>query len=170
MMDRKNMLHILEERAEAYRAAHPSTSEMDMDIFRAYCSGKNAVQISMNIPCAESTVYRAIRRVKDFLRTPELSPFVDILRAHIANVEPCNESWNAHSVLELLYVSYSDYKKSRPEQSQYDSLELRQLLDEAPPDNAERIYDAVCNLCNYFERSGFSEGLKLGVRLVDELK
>ena len=66
-MEKQLMLQALEEKAEAYRKYRPSTAEMDIVIFRAFCSGKSAVRIAMDTPCAESTVYRAIRRVKDFL-------------------------------------------------------------------------------------------------------
>lgn len=73
-MEKNKMLRAFEEKADTYRASHPSTAEMDIVIFRAHCSGKNATQISMDIPCAESTVYRAIRRVKEFLQKPEIIP------------------------------------------------------------------------------------------------
>lgn len=83
-MDQKMMLQMLGQNADTYRAHRPATAEMDLSIFRAYCSGERAVQIAMKIPCAESTVYRALRRVKDFMNGSERRPFMEILRKHIS--------------------------------------------------------------------------------------
>ena len=59
-MEKQLILQALEEKLDDYRKRHPSFAEMDIAIFRACCSGKSAVRIVMEIPCAESTVYRSI--------------------------------------------------------------------------------------------------------------
>lgn len=46
-MEKNKMLRAFEEKADTYRSSHPSTAEMDIVIFRAHCSGKNATQISL---------------------------------------------------------------------------------------------------------------------------
>lgn len=168
-MDQKLMLQMLEQNADAYRVHRPATAEMDLAIFRSYCSGESAVQIAMKVPCAESTVYRALRRVKDFLNVPEQTPFMDILRKHISEHAPNYGDWDAHSVLEMLYVAYSDYNTTGPDEVQSIFHKLRLLLDDMPEKSVEQVFDMVCDLCSDHERSGFTEGVKLGVHLADEL-
>ena len=123
-MEKDKILRAFEEKTETYRVSHPSTAEMDIVIFRAHCSGKNATQISMDIPCAESTVYRAIRRVKEFLQKPEIIPFIDVLKMHIANSPPNYGAWNVQSVLDMLYVAFSNYNKLAPEEAKHHLQEL----------------------------------------------
>lgn len=169
-MDKKQMLHGLEARAEDYRLSHPATSEMDISIFRAYCSGKSAVRIAMDTPCAESTVYRAIRRVKDYLKLPEMVPFMEVLRNHIAAHAPNYGDWNAQSILQMLYVAYSEYNRFETDDVKSGFEGLYDLLRGLPLKNLDSVIDAVCDLCHSHEQAGFTEGLKVGVRLVDELR
>lgn len=168
-MEKNKMLRAFEEKVETYRVSHPSTAEMDIVIFRAHCSGKNATQISMDIPCAESTVYRAIRRVKEFLQKPEIIPFIDVLKMHIASSPPSYGAWNIHSVLDMLYVAFTNYNKIAPEEAKHHLQELRLSLEQVPSIDFDNAINIVSNLCNNYERSGFTEGLKLGIHLANEL-
>ena len=168
-MEKVEMLRTFEEKVDIYRNSHPSTAEMDINIFRAYCSGKNATQISMDIPCAESTVYRSIRRVKEFLKKPEILPFIDVLKTHIATAPPSSGAWNVQSVLDMLYIAFSDYNKVGSEEARYHFQELRLSLEQVPNMDLDNVINIVSDLCNNYERSGFTEGLKLGVHLANEL-
>lgn len=169
-MEKQLMLQKLEEKAEEYRKYRPSTAEMDIAIFRAFCSGKSAVRIAMDTPCAESTVYRAIRRVKDYLKLPEELPFVEILRRHIAENTPHFGDWNAQSVLEMIYVTYTDYNRLESEGSKAAYNTLYDRLSDLPLKTLDKIIDVVADLCHFHERDGFTEGVKLGIRLGDELR
>lgn len=169
-MEKKQMLQALEEKACDYRMQRPVTAEMDITIFRAYCSGKSAVRISMETPCAESTVYRSIRRVKDFLYLPETTTFVKILRQHIADHAPNYGDWDAKSVLEMLYVAYSEYNRVESTESKEGFDALYTSLSSLPLKTLDPIIDCVADLCHSHERDGFTEGLKLGVRMGDELR
>ena len=71
-MEKQLMLQALGKQEDANRKHRPSTAKMNIAIFRALCSGKSGGRIAMDIPCAESTVYRAIRRVKDYLKPPDV--------------------------------------------------------------------------------------------------
>lgn len=169
-MEKQLMLQTLEEKADAYRKHRPSTAEMDIVIFRAFCSGKSAVRIAMDIPCAESTVYRAIRRVKDFLKLPEIVPFMEILHKHIMDHAPHYGEWNAQSLLQMLYVAYSEYNRFETDDVKGGFEALYDLLKGLPLKSIDPVIDAVCDLCHNHEQSGFTEGLKVGVRLGDELR
>jgi len=164
-MEKQLMLQALEEKVDAYRKHRPSTAEMDIAIFRAFCSGKSAVRIAMDTPCAESTVYRAIRRVKDYLKLPEMVPFMEILHKHIMNHAPNYGDWNAQSILQMLYVAYSEYSRFETDDVKGGFENLYELLRSLPLKNLDSVIDAVCDLCHSHEQSGFTEGVKLGVRL-----
>jgi hypothetical protein len=169
-MEKQLMLQALEEKMGAYRKYRPSTAEMDIVIFRSFCSGKSAVRIAMDTPCAESTVYRAIRQVKDYLKLPEEARFMDILSKHIAENVPDFGDWNAKSVLEMLYVAYSEYNRFESEDSKAGYNTLYESLSVLSLKSLDKIIDVVADLCHYHERDGFTEGVKLGLRLGDELR
>lgn len=169
-MEKQLMLQALEEKMDAYRKYRPSTAEMDIVIFRAFCSGKSAVRIAMDTPCAESTVYRAIQRVKDFLKVPELDSLLKILHRYITENPPHYGDWNAQSVLEMLYVAYSEYNRFESEDSKAGYNTLYESLSVLSLKSLDKIIDVVADLCHYHERDGFTEGVKLGLRLGDELR
>ena len=169
-MEKQLMLQALEEKMDAYRKYRPSTAEMDIVIFRAFCSGKSAVQIAMDTPCAESTVYRAIRRMKDYLKLPEVVPFLEVLRKHVADHAPNYGEWNAQSRLPMLYVAYSEYNRCETDDVKCGFEGLYDLLKGLPLKSLDAVIDAVCDLCHSHEQAGFIEGLKVGVRLGDELR
>lgn len=128
------------------------------------------MQISMNIPCAESTVYRAIRRVKDFLNESEANTIWDTVKKELSEYAPNFGEAAASSVLEMMYETYADHNRIEPDDVQPAFRELRFLLNGMPYEPTERVFAMVCDLCYSHERAGFTEGVKLGVHLADELR
>ena len=169
-MDKKQMLRALEARAEEYRLSHPATAEMDLAIARSICEGRSVVQVSMEIPCSESTVYRAIKRMKDFLKVPEPDTMLEILQRHVAENPPHYGDWNAQSVLEMLYVAYGEANRFESNESKAGFEERYASLRELPLKKIDNVIDMVCDIAHYHERDGFTEGVKLGFRLGSELK
>ena len=169
-MEKTQMIQALEERMEDYRARRPVTAEMDAEIFRAFCSGKSVAQIAMDMPCAEATVYRALRRVKDFLKLPELVPFLEILCKHVSANAPNFGDGDAKSLLEMLYVAYGEYNRFETDEVKRGFESLYDLLKGLPLKSIDQVIYTVCGLCRDHEQSGFTEGVKVGVRLGDELK
>lgn len=168
-MDKKELLQALEERADDYRRHRPTTAEMDIAIIRAYCSRKNAVQVAMDIPCSESTVYRAIRRVHDFLQGHIATTFIEALRQHLTQYSPSFGDCDTQSVLEMLYVTYLEHNDLEGEDIKAGFAKLDNTLSDLPLTTVDNIIDEVCALCHSHERNGFTEGLKLGVKLGNEL-
>lgn len=66
-MQHKDLFHNLNLNYEVYKELHARTADSDLKITQLFANGKNAVQISMAVPCAESTVYRTRERVTRFL-------------------------------------------------------------------------------------------------------
>lgn len=168
-MNKQQLLQSLEGLDDAYRRHRPATADLDIAITRAYCSGKSALQVSMDTPCSESTVYRAVRRVQAFLQEHATTAFIETLRQHLAQYEPSFGDWDARSVLEMLYVTHLEYNNLEGEDIKTGFAKLDKALSELPLTTVDSIIDEVCTLCHYYERNGFTEGLKLGVKLGNEL-
>lgn len=165
-----DLLRSLDAWAGDYRQHRPATAEMDISIVWAYCSGKSATQIAMDVPCSESTVYRAIKRVREFLGPPNCGGFLDSLREQLTHLEPNFGGSNAESVLEMLYAAYAENNEHETEECIAGFLALDAILSDLPVAISNPIFDKVCALCSCHERSGFTNGLKFGVRLGNELK
>lgn len=128
------------------------------------------LSVAMDVPCSESTVYRALRRVKDFLKVPDPDSLLEILQRHMAENPPHYGDWNAQSVLEMHYVAYGESNRFESNESKAGFEELYAYLRELPLKKVDSIIDKVCDIVHYQERDGFTEGVKLGVRLGNELK
>ena len=67
-MQKKEIYVQLQNCLSDYKKQHNRTADLDFMIARQFASGKTAIQIAMEIPCGEATVYRAIRRITNFLK------------------------------------------------------------------------------------------------------
>lgn len=67
---------------------HPTMVEIVLAIIRSMALVKSTMQIAMEIPCSESTVYQAIKRVKEFLKIPEMESVLEILQSYMAESTP----------------------------------------------------------------------------------
>lgn len=168
-MDKQLAVHALEKHADGYRKKHPATADMDLPIFKAYCDGKSAVKISMDVPCAESTVYRAIRRVESYLEHQSVKAFTGALRKHLSQMVFSQRDWDANSILELLYCAYNEACYIETDQIKENFEELYELLGSLSIKEMDPIIDVVRSLCRNHEETGFVEGVKVGVRMIDEL-
>lgn len=70
----------------------------------------------------------------------------------------------------MLYVAYSEYNRFESDESKEGFETLYTCLSVLPLKSLDPIIDCVVDLCHYHERDGFTEGLKLGVQLGDELR
>lgn len=156
-------------REEDYRSRHPATADLDLRICKLYDRGKTAVRIAMEIPCSESTVYRALRRVQDFISAQNYDCFLQALRKAIEHNPPDFLESTDQSVLEMLYAVYAEQNDQESAECNAGFLALNQILSDLPLATIDPIFEKVCALCSCYERSGFTSGLKLGVKLGDEL-
>ena len=77
---------------------------------------------------------------------------------------------DADSVLELLYNTYYEHvctddtdKIKQAFDDLYNALSDKTLKEK------DAIIDLVCDLCRLHQQSGFIDGVKLGIRLVQEM-
>ena len=76
---------------------------------------------------------------------------------------------DADSVLGLLYECFNENNPYDNEQIKADFEELYRQMNGMPLREMDKIVYPVCKLCRDHERSGFVEGIKIGVRLRTEL-
>ena len=114
-------------------------------------------------------MYRALRRVQDFLSAQNYDYFLQALREAIDQNPPDFDDSNTPSVLEMLYAAYADNNDHEPMECNAGFVALDTLLSDFPLAVSDPIFDKVCVLCSSYERSGFTEGFKLGVHMASEL-
>ena len=168
-MKDKTMLHALEQKLNDYRIHHPATADMDFSIIRAYCAGKTAAAIALEIPSSESTVYRALRRVRDFLSLKNTPCWIETLTKEISEQTIHYGDWDAQSLLEMLYVAYTEHNRIDIGCDKSGFVKLQHQLAGIPKQAVDSVFDTVCDLCLSHERAAFTEGIKVGVLLGNEL-
>ena len=76
---------------------------------------------------------------------------------------------DADSVLGMLYECHNENSPYDNEQIRADFNELYQQMNGMPLREIDKIIYPVCKLCRDHERAGFTEGIKVGIRLREEL-
>ena len=74
------------------------------------------------------------------------------------------------SILSLLYETYTECKNTDTAQIKAAFQSLYQAMNGKPLDEMDTILYPVCALCREHELSGFITGIKLALRLTQELK
>lgn len=89
------------------------------------------------------------------------------LRVYIAENPP--DFGDGESVLTLLYEAYADSNKMDDGRITEDFNELYRQMNGMDLREMDRIIYPVCTLCRDHQRSGFVEGVKVGILLQMEL-
>lgn len=96
-----------------------------------------------------------------------MNPYFEKLKAHI-EANPPNFG-DGNSILTLLYEAYAETNRMDDAQIKADFNELYRQMNGMPLREMDKIVYPVCKLCRDHERSGFVEGIKIGIRLRTEL-
>ena len=91
----------------------------------------------------------------------------DVLNQYVVENQP--NFGDGESVLSMLYEAYSECNRLDDAQIKADFNELYRLMNGMELRDMDRIIYPVCKLCRDHEKVGFMEGVKLGVRLKEEL-
>lgn len=94
--------------------------------------------------------------------------YFEKLKIHIAENLP--DFGDGESVLTLLYEAYAESNRMDDGTIKEDFNELYRQMNGMELREMDRIIYPVCTLCRDHQRSGFVEGIKIGVRLAAELK
>ena len=93
--------------------------------------------------------------------------YIEKLRAYITENPP--DFGDGESVLTMLYEAYAETNKMDDGTIKEDFNELYHLMNGMELREMDKIIYPVCTLCRDHQRSGFVEGVKVGMRLREEL-
>ena len=93
--------------------------------------------------------------------------YFEKLRTHIAENPP--DFGDGDSVLTLLYEAYAESNRMDDGNIKEDFNELYYLMNGMELREMDKIIYPVCTLCRDHQKSGFVEGVKVGIRLRTEL-
>ena len=96
-----------------------------------------------------------------------MEKYFEKLRTFIAENPPDFE--DGESVLTMLYEVYAESNRMHDGAIKEDFNELYRQMNGMELRDMDRIIYPVCTLCRDHQRSGFVEGVKVGVRLREEL-
>ena len=96
-----------------------------------------------------------------------MKDYFEKLRTYIAENPP--DFGDGESVLTLLYEAYADSNKMDDGTIKEDFNELYRQMNGMELREMDQIIYPVCTLCRDYQRSGFVEGVKIGVLLQTEL-
>lgn len=89
--------------------------------------------------------------------------YLEKLKTHI-EANPLNFG-DGGSALTMLYECYNENNPYDNEKIRANFNDLYQQMNGVPLREMDQIIYPVCKLCRDHERSGFGEGIKIGVRL-----
>jgi len=97
-----------------------------------------------------------------------MEEFNRILQAYVSTKDL--NLGDGESVLDLLYEAYAECNKMDDGTIKEDFNELYRLMNGMPLREMDKIIYPVCTLCRDHQKSGFVDGIKVGIRLQQELK
>lgn len=96
-----------------------------------------------------------------------MKEFMEHLQAYLSQHAP--DLGDYGSVLSLLYEAYNEINPMDDPQIKVDFSQLYEQMNGMPLKEMDRIIYPVCTLCRDHERAGFVEGIRIGMRLSQEL-
>lgn len=96
-----------------------------------------------------------------------MKTFLDKLNALLAENPP--NFGDSASALALLYEAYNEVNPMDSDRIKADFNALYQRMNGMELREMDRIIYPVCTLCRDHERSGFMEGIRVGIHLAQEL-
>ena len=96
-----------------------------------------------------------------------MKSYYETLKEHIMNHPP--DCGDGESILALLYEAYNEINRMDDNRIKADFNELYCQMNGMELREMDKIIYPVCKLCRDHERAGFVEGIKIGIRLWQEL-
>ena len=96
-----------------------------------------------------------------------MKPYVETLWRELHKFPP--SFGDADSILEMLYGCYNQYNRMDTQAIKAGFEELYEQMAGMPLRDMDDIIYTTCTLCREHEKSGFIEGVKVGVLLTKEI-
>ena len=93
--------------------------------------------------------------------------YIEKLRSYLTEQKLQDES--PQSILNMLYEAYNEINLMDDDKIKQDFHKLYELMNGMPLREMDKIIYPVCILCRDHEKAGFIEGIKIGIRLHQEL-
>jgi len=97
-----------------------------------------------------------------------MDEFLNALQSKLDTQQP-NYPDNTESILEVLFDAYNESSGFDNAAIKTDFEELYRLMNGKTLKEIDEIIYAVCTLCRDHEKSGFIEGIKVGMSLMREI-
>ena len=97
-----------------------------------------------------------------------MSDFYAVLKSHIETHSP--DFGDGDSVLTMLYEAFAETNPMDDGRLKQDFNDLYQVMNGMPLREMDKIIYPVCTLRRDHQRSGFVEGVRVGVKLKQELE
>lgn len=98
-----------------------------------------------------------------------MNDFMHALQAELNAAEP-NFGDDANTVLGLLYGAYNEHNGTDTDEIKQAFEDLYQAMTGKTLREKDEVIDAVCRLCHLHQQTGFIDGIRLGVRLTQEIR
>ena len=82
----------------------------------------------------------------------------------------CLKNTDAASVLEFLYIAYTDVQGRDPEEIDQGFIDLDDHLEGIDLEKNNEIFATVCRLCSAYEKRAFMDAIQIGASLMLELQ
>ena len=89
---------------------------------------------------------------------------------HIHTSEFVLKSTDTASVLEFLYIAYTDVQGRDPKEIEKGFISLDDHLEGMTLEKNNEIFSIVCGLCNAYEKRAFMDAIQIGAHLMLELQ
>ena len=97
-----------------------------------------------------------------------ITEFITRLKAYVEANTPRTEDLNPESLLEMLFNVYTEFNGFDNQIIREDFNDLYTAMNGKTLREMDQIIYPVCTLCRDHEKTGFQEGIKVGIRLAQE--
>ena len=91
-------------------------------------------------------------------------------REHLQNTEYQFKDDRVESVMDLLYVAYTENQGRDPKEIDQCFIDLETYLESLSLEENDSIFTLLCRICTLHEEKAFKDGLRLGAYLMLELR
>ena len=98
-----------------------------------------------------------------------MNPYIEKLKAQFAENPPCYGYMDANSLLEMLYLWYTEWNPINSKAIQHSFCKLEGLICTRTGKEYDNALDLITSLCAQHEKLAFLEGIRVGFQLSTEL-
>ena len=98
-----------------------------------------------------------------------ITEFITHLKAYVETTTPSSEDRGPESLLEMLFNVYTEFNGFDNQIIREDFNDLYTAMNGKSLQEMDQIIYPVCTLCRDHEKAGFQEGIKVGIRLAQEV-